>query len=337
MKTTSYPARLHLLIPALSALTLGACSTFKADTPTAGPVPGERTNPVFSEPLVKTAGQLAPRDLATLIFLRPGRTTAAAKDEPLNVYVNGRYLASLLPGGYVEHRNCAGTVPVAAVFDDARIRHLGQRGQAASVGIEAGKTYYFRVESAGADQQAKVTPLTVEQVSLGEYRRQSHALARAPACLPAAATNSAAAAAAATTVAPAAAAAPVQTNAVPSAAPAAAAWSAEQVWAPLEAWRAAWERGDYAAYQSFYAPDFKGTLASRKAWEAQRRARLNNAAKQITLDNIVLAAVAGDGSATADFQQRYQSKGFTDQGQKRLVWKLVGGTPKIVSENFTGR
>ncbi len=329
MKTTSYPARLHLLIPALSALTLGACSTFKADTPTAGPVPGERTNPVFSEPLVKTAGQLAPRDLATLIFLRPGRATAAAKDAPLNVYVNGRYLASLLPGGYVEHRNCAGTVPVAAVFDDARIRHLGQRGQAASVGIEAGKTYYFRVESAGADQQAKVTPLTVEQVSLSEYRRQSHALARAPACLPAAAASAVAA-----TAVPAA---PVLASAAPAATPAAAGWSAEQVRAPLEAWRAAWERGDYAAYQSFYAPNFKGTLASRKAWEAQRRARLNNAAKQITLDNIVLAAVAGDGSATADFQQRYQSKGFTDQGQKRLVWKLVGGMPKIVGESFTGR
>lgn len=329
VKNSKTQTPLVALLPALSALALSACSTFSPDPLKAGPVAGERGNPVFAEPLVKSADQLAPRDLATLIFLRPGSSTASAKDAPLNVYVNGRYLASLLPGGYVEHRNCAGAVPVAAVFDDARIRHLGQRGQEANVNIEAGRTYYFKVEPAGAEKQAKLTALTVDQVFLGEYRRQSHAVTRAPACLPGAAAPSAA-------VAPAIVTAPVLAAAAPAVAAApSAAVAAEQVRAPLEGWRAAWERGDYEAYKSFYAPDFKGTLASRKAWESQRRARLNNEAKQIALDNVVVGTTSS--SVTTDFRQSYQSRGFTDNGQKRLVWKTVAGELKIVSETFSAR
>lgn len=333
VNTIQRPARLATkLIPALSALALAACSTFGGDS--AGPVAGERGNPVFAEPLVKSADQLAPRDLATLIFLRPGsgsptRASTAAADAPLNVYVNGRYLASLLPGGYVEHRNCAGVVPVAAVFDDARIRHLGQRGQEANVTIDAGKTYYFKVEPVGSEKQARLTALTPDQVFLGEYRRQSHALTRAPAC------SAAAVAAAPATAAPVLAT-PAVSAPVASAAPAASVpLAAADVRAPLESWRAAWERGDYEAYKSFYAPDFKGTLSSRAAWESQRRARLNNAAKQIALDDV---AVSVSGSrVTTDFVQRYQSKGYSDNGQKRLVWQSINGELKIISESFTGR
>ncbi len=283
---------------------------------------------MFAEPLDQGNLAVAPRELATLVFLRPATsgTASAADAAPLNLYVNGRFLSSLLPGGYVQHNHCGGTVQIAAVFDDARIRHLGQRGQETSYPLQAGKTYYFEVGSNGVGPQAQLTPVAASKTYLGQYRRQSHVLTRAPNC-------GNVAPATVTAAAPVAPAAPVVMPAPMAAKPMLATpvvLAADRARAPIESWRAAWERGDYAAYTAFYAPQFKGAFKTREQWEAQRRARLNNSAKQIRLDNLALRA-AGDG-ITARFGQTYRSTEYNDAVQKRLVWKDIGGDLKIVEE-----
>jgi hypothetical protein len=314
-----------LLTPFALAMALSACSTDST-----GPIANGSNNPVFAEPLDKSEVRLAPRELATLIFYRPGTPTGA--DKPLNVYVNGRFLSSLLPGGYIEHSNCAGPMQVAAVFDDARIRHLGQRGHESEVTLEAGKTYYFQVDETGGGNEAKLMSVPSREVFLGQYRRQSHVLTRAPNCV----TTAAPVAPVATTpvVAAPIVAAPLvaATKPMPAAAPK---LETSRVVAPLESWRAAWERGDYAAYTGFYAPGFKGTMPSRSAWEQLRRARLNNSAKSIHVDD--LAVTGTSDSVITDFKQVYHSKQFDDNGQKRLVWKDFGGQLKIVEEIFSGK
>lgn len=317
-----------LLAPLMAALALSACSTFRAD-PEYRPFSTGENNPVFDEKLDKNIIHPAPRQLATLIFYRPGRATG--KDAPLNVYINGRYLSSLLPGGYVEHNFCAGPMQMAAVFDDARIRHLGQRGKESTISLEAGKTYYVEAETtgtAGAEQAQLITSPT-KDVFLGQYRRQSHVLTRAPNC-------AAVAAVPAPVAAVAVAAAPVTAVVMPVKPVAASTMpEAGQVLAPLESWRAAWERGDYVAYTNFYAPTFKGTLPSRQAWEQQRRARLNNQAKKITVESLAVKATAD--TIVTDFYQSYVSKQFVDNGQKRLVWQPVNGELKIVEEVFVSK
>ena len=313
-KMTALTRNKARLLSVMAILSLAACSY----APT-NPVAGSAGNPVFAEPLVRSEDKLVPRDQATLIFVRPGKPTVSGTEIPLNVYVNERFLSSLLPGGFVEHRNCPGQVEVAAVFDDARIRHLGQNGHETVVPLEAGKTYFFKVESVGTSTDVKLTPISADQVFLEEYRRQAHVLPRAPNCVNAPA-------------------APVPVSSGMSAMPAPVAASAgsmdtSTVNAPLESWRAAWEAGDFAAYTGFYAPDFKGTLKSHQQWLAFRRARLNNQQKKVGIED--LSVSSSKDAIITDFKQIYHSKEYNDDVQKRLLWKNIGGQPKIVEETAT--
>jgi hypothetical protein len=302
------------LLSVIAILTIAACSSSPSN-----PVAGSNGNPVFAEPLVRSEDKLVPRDQATLIFVRPGTPTFTGTELPLNVYVNERFLSSLLPGGFVEHRNCPGQVEVAAVFDDARIRHLGKDGHEILVPLEAGKTYFFKVENVGTSSDVKLTPISADKVFLEEYRRQAHVLPRAPNCVNAEAAPAPTTAGMAMTAAPVVA--PVSTL------------ETNSVLAPLESWRAAWEAGDFASYSGFYAPDFKGTLKNHQEWLAFRRMRLNNLQKKVAVEN--LAVSTSNGTIITDFKQIYHSSKFNDDVQKRLVWKNIGGQPKIIEEIAT--
>jgi ketosteroid isomerase-like protein len=307
------------LLSIAAALLLAACASNTAQSDGA-----VKLAPVFAEPLNKSEGQSTAKGQATMIFYRPGSATFTGTDLPLNVYVNQRFLSSLLPGGYVEHINCPGSIEIAAVFDDARIRHLGKNGHEISVPIEAGKTYYFKLETNGSASEVKPVQVPADAVFLSDYRRQAHVLPRAPACVnvpepekPVAATP---------VIAPMVAA--IKDKVI-------APIAAERVRIPLEDWRAAWERGDFNSYVGFYAPDFKGTLKSHNAWLDFRRARLHNQKKKITLKDIDVST-AGDAIFT-DFHQQYGSSEYGDQGKKRLVWKDFKGDLKITEETFAGK
>jgi len=306
------------LLTIAAALLLAACASNSAQENVT------KSATVFAEPLNQNAGKPTTKNQATLIFYRPGSATFTGTDLPLNVYVNERFLSSLLPGGYVEHINCPGSVEIAAVFDDARIRHMGKNGHEVSVTLEAGKTYYFKLEANGSANEVKPAPVPADAVFLSDYRRQAHVLPRVPACVnapepekPAAATP---------VIAPMVAA--VKDKVI-------APIAAERVRIPLEDWRAAWERGDFNSYVGFYAADFKGNLKSHNAWLDFRRARLHNQKKKITLKDIDVST-AGDAVMT-DFHQQYGSTEYGDQGKKRLVWKDFKGDLKITEETFAGK
>jgi ketosteroid isomerase-like protein len=306
------------LLAIAAALLLAACASNSAQENVT------KSATVFAEPLNQSAGKPTAKNQAALIFYRPGSATFTGTDLPLNVYVNERFLSSLLPGGYVEHINCPGSVEIAAVFDDARIRHLGKNGHEVSVPIEAGKTYYFKLEANGSANEVKPVQVPADAVFLSDYRRQAHVLPRAPECVnapepekPVAATP---------VIAPMVAA--IKDKVI-------APIAAERVRIPLEDWRAAWERGDFNSYVGFYAPDFKGTLKSHNAWLDFRRARLHNQKKKITLKDIDVST-AGDAIFT-DFHQQYGSSEYGDQGKKRLVWKDFKGDLKITEETFAGK
>ncbi len=100
----------------------------------------------------------------------------------------------------------------------------------------------------------------------------------------------------------------------------------------LLAWRKAWGEGDFIGYLVRYDGSFKGDQASRSAWEKQRRERLENRRIEIHLDDMRVRV--SDGTARAEFTQRYVSDKFEDLGQKIMEFRKVGGKWLIVSEQW---
>jgi OOP family OmpA-OmpF porin len=120
-----------------------------------------------------TALTASPQQARVLVY-RPG---PAAKDEPVNIYLNGRYHTSLLRGGYSEFCAAAGPVAVHAVLADARKMHTGKQGAGQSWTFQSGKLLYLKVQEAGrlaevsAEQAQRELPMTAQQI---------HTLSRAP-------------------------------------------------------------------------------------------------------------------------------------------------------------
>ena len=104
----------------------------------------------------------------------------------------------------------------------------------------------------------------------------------------------------------------------------------------LEAWRTAWELGEWSAYAHFYDPEFHGHAPSRKAWEQERRERL--ARKDITVKIEQLQVELEDAyRADVHFVQRYTAAGHTDVGRKRLRLLRTEGGWRITQEDWKPR
>jgi predicted small secreted protein len=139
--------------------------------------------------------------------------------------------------------------------------------------------------------------------------------------------------------APAARPAPLATAAVEatSATPPSAAAEAQadsdrrQVLTTILAWRKAWMDGDAVAYINYYDAGFKGDLATRAAWERQRKDRLANGRIVVRIENMAVRLTGAD-TAQADFTQRYASARSEDVGVKVLKLRRQSGQWRIVEE-----
>ncbi|HEX7866186.1 MAG TPA: DUF4440 domain-containing protein [Variovorax sp.] len=131
---------------------------------------------------------------------------------------------------------------------------------------------------------------------------------------------------------PAAPAAPAAPASV-TAAPADPATGIREVEAAVRAWAAAWSARDVARYLAAYAPDFAPPRGQeRKAWEADRRARIaDKAAISVGIDSLVIS-VQGQ-AATATFQQTYSADKFREKSRKTLELQRVGNRWLIRKES----
>ena len=100
----------------------------------------------------------------------------------------------------------------------------------------------------------------------------------------------------------------------------------------VESWAAAWSARDVGAYLHAYANDFvmpKGQ--SRKNWEAQRRARIED--KRRISVKITEPRITVDGDkATVHFFQHYDSDRLKSDSHKTLILKKQGGAWRIQQE-----
>ncbi|HEY8360411.1 MAG TPA: TolC family protein, partial [Ramlibacter sp.] len=105
-----------------------------------------------------------------------------------------------------------------------------------------------------------------------------------------------------------------------------------QVRNALEAWRAAWERRDVAAYLQSYGAGFVPPQGSRASWEKRRQDVLSRAADVTIALEAPEVKITAPGEATVVFTQAYRSASYQDRVRKTMVWRLAGGRWTIASE-----
>ncbi|MFT3779819.1 MAG: hypothetical protein QM772_16400 [Ottowia sp.] len=118
-----------------------------------------------------------PRQPVAVVFYREAEGARAS--QPINVYVNGQYQASLVGNTYTEQSLCPGQHTLAVHFNDVVQRYRTKlQGQPARV--DQRPMQYFKVAE-GADGQASIVPMPADQVGgkiAALQHRQTHTLRR---------------------------------------------------------------------------------------------------------------------------------------------------------------
>ena len=105
-----------------------------------------------------------------------------------------------------------------------------------------------------------------------------------------------------------------------------------EVESAVRAWAKAWSAKDMDGYLGAYAREFDGGKGSRKAWEQERRDRING--KRSIAVKISDLNVKIDGNkATARFRQDYRADSLNVSSGKRLDLVRSGSGWVIVKEN----
>ena len=105
-----------------------------------------------------------------------------------------------------------------------------------------------------------------------------------------------------------------------------------EVEAAVHAWAKAWAAKDMANYLAAYSPNFQTPgKQSRKAWEAERRARIVGK-RSISVNVADLTITTQNDRATARFRQHYRADTLNVSSRKTLQLELRKGQWLIVSE-----
>jgi OOP family OmpA-OmpF porin len=120
----------------------------------------------------------APVDQARVYAYRPAN---ALNPAPINLYLNGRYHASLLKGGYTEFCLSPGRVAVQPALDDASQMHQGKNQVGQPLMAQVGRVVYLKVQDT-PDRQVRLQTLAEPQAlpEIRQARRQQHTISRAP-------------------------------------------------------------------------------------------------------------------------------------------------------------
>jgi hypothetical protein len=100
----------------------------------------------------------------------------------------------------------------------------------------------------------------------------------------------------------------------------------------LNGWARAWSQQNVDAYLAYYDADFAPEGMERRAWEAERRARLGRPAWiKVELEEVQVEAPAPD-VAVVSLRQRYAAPGYKDVTLKRMTLALREGNWMITAE-----
>lgn len=133
----------------------------------------------FGEPY--TTAALAPVN-QTRVFVY--RNLQGVSQQPVNIYLNGQYHASLLRGGYTEFCAEPGNVSIKAALDDASRLHLSKQDGGQRLSMQVGQNLFLKVDEAGQPGIAVLSmPTSQANAEMSNTRRQIHTISRAKAAL----------------------------------------------------------------------------------------------------------------------------------------------------------
>ncbi|MGF6695348.1 hypothetical protein [Pseudomonas sp. D(2018)] len=161
--------RKHAL-PALLALLLIPSAFGRTEQSTNAQVFGEQYRAVAP----------AAADQTQVVYYRPASDVLKAPGA--NLYINGHFHTSLLPGGFTTFCLPPGPHLLGAYQNDAPL-YRGKTEELYRVNLDAGKTYFVKVSEDGKGIPVSVERQEAEQ-SLRNAREQKQAISRAatPAC-----------------------------------------------------------------------------------------------------------------------------------------------------------
>ena len=128
-------------------------------------------------PATSTPTTGAPAQAVRVVFFREGGS-ASRLDQPINLYINGHYQASLVGHTYTEQSLCPGTARIAVHFNDAQRRYVTKtEGVPMPVGNQPAQ--YFRVaEDAVGNAVVTAVDGSAAQSATSLRQLQSHTLPR---------------------------------------------------------------------------------------------------------------------------------------------------------------
>lgn len=125
-----------------------------------------------------TQAQRAPKTQARVYAYRTERSEHSG---PVNLYINGRYHASLLRGGYTGFCSAGGTWQLQTTLNDAAQLHGGKQQVGWPITLQPGQVLYLRVQDKGANAASvQEVPPAQAQEELRRTRLQQHTVSRAP-------------------------------------------------------------------------------------------------------------------------------------------------------------
>jgi hypothetical protein len=170
-----------------AVLRVTACLTTAILAACAGPTAWPESGRVYGDQAISASVPQPAEGTARVIVFQRDRSDAEFK--PANVYLDDRYLSTVLAGAFVEQTVCAGPVRLATVVDDARLGHAGRYDITQRVELSAGGTHYFEVTSRHAGSTLLQASSEADWRRAGG-KRQVHALSRVPGCKSSASANS---------------------------------------------------------------------------------------------------------------------------------------------------
>ncbi|SFZ98351.1 hypothetical protein MNB_SV-5-9 [hydrothermal vent metagenome] len=89
--------------------------------------------------------------LSSIIIIRPANIQGKA----INIYIDGEYVSSLLPGSYTQESVCPTTHRIKAAYTNIKTRYKEKQSAGQRVKLNAGKEYFYRVGN-----KLKIHPLS---------------------------------------------------------------------------------------------------------------------------------------------------------------------------------
>jgi hypothetical protein len=101
----------------------------------------------------------------------------------------------------------------------------------------------------------------------------------------------------------------------------------------VESWRSAWQSRDLAQYMAHYHPGFKSDGLDREQWKQKKTSIFKDSGRlEIRVEDLWITV--GNRLAVARFLQHYQSRNWSEVGEKELTLARIGQRWRIVGEQW---